>query len=195
MVGLNIPKDLASEEANEYLKNACLKYDNKCARPQTTALCNVRDLPNNSSNTPRTGLGIILQYNDIYQGLSNGEHLEGVSVSLAGQIMNKDSSDAKLVFYDLKGGVKVIADAWISDLDEVEFCKFHSTVERGDTVGVIGFPGKSEEGDLSIFPKTFTVLSHCLHLMPDQKSTAAAAANNANLMRNPWVPGILKHTF
>jgi hypothetical protein len=25
--------------------------------------------------------------------------------------MNKDSSDAKLVFYDLKGGVKVIADA------------------------------------------------------------------------------------
>lgn len=29
-----------------------------------------------------------------------------------GQIMNKDSSDAKLVFYDLKGGVKVIADAW-----------------------------------------------------------------------------------
>ncbi|AES92283.2 lysine-tRNA ligase [Medicago truncatula] len=37
MAGLSITKDLASEEANEYLKNACLKYDIKCAPPQTTA--------------------------------------------------------------------------------------------------------------------------------------------------------------
>jgi len=35
--GLSIPKDLASEEANQYLKNACLTYDIKCAPPQTTA--------------------------------------------------------------------------------------------------------------------------------------------------------------
>lgn len=31
MAGLSIPKDLASEEANQYLNNACLKYDIKCA--------------------------------------------------------------------------------------------------------------------------------------------------------------------
>jgi hypothetical protein len=37
MSGLSIPKDLASEEANQYLRNACLKYDIKCAPPQTTA--------------------------------------------------------------------------------------------------------------------------------------------------------------
>jgi hypothetical protein len=37
MAGLTIPKDLASEEANQYLKNACLKFDIKCAPPQTTA--------------------------------------------------------------------------------------------------------------------------------------------------------------
>ncbi|RHN64718.1 putative lysine--tRNA ligase [Medicago truncatula] len=37
MTGLSIPKDLASEEANEYLKNVCLNYDIKCAPPQTTA--------------------------------------------------------------------------------------------------------------------------------------------------------------
>jgi len=44
-------------------------------------------------------------------------------------------------------------------------------------------PGKSRTGELSIFPKTFIVLSHCLHMMPKQES-AAAAADNANLMVN-----------
>lgn len=31
------------------------------------------------------------------------------------------------------------------------------------------FLGKSKRGELSIFPKTFIVLSHCLHMMPRQK--------------------------
>lgn len=37
MVNLNIPKDLASDEANKYLKDACAKYEIKCAPPETTA--------------------------------------------------------------------------------------------------------------------------------------------------------------
>ncbi|TKY71783.1 Lysine--tRNA ligase [Spatholobus suberectus] len=130
------------------------------------------------------------QYIKEYGGLSDGQHLEDVSVSLAGRIMHKRTSGSKLVFYDLHGGgfkVQVMADASKSDLDEAEFSKFHSNVKRGDIVGITGFPGKSKKGELSIFPKTFVVLSHCLHMMPRQKS--AAAADNANLKRNPWVPG------
>lgn len=35
---LNInPKDLSSEEVNTYLKEACKKFDIKCAPPETTA--------------------------------------------------------------------------------------------------------------------------------------------------------------
>ena len=37
MAGLSIPKDLSSEEANQYLKDACLKYDIRCPPPETTA--------------------------------------------------------------------------------------------------------------------------------------------------------------
>ena len=37
MAGLNIPKDLASDEANKYLAEACAKFDIKCAPPLTTA--------------------------------------------------------------------------------------------------------------------------------------------------------------
>ncbi|KHN03344.1 Lysine--tRNA ligase [Glycine soja] len=132
------------------------------------------------------------QYIKEYGGLSNGQHIEDVSVSLAGsRIMHKRTSGSKLVFYDLHGGgckVQVMADASKSDLDEAGFSKFHSNVKRGDIVGVTGFPGKSKKGELSIFPKNFVSLSHCLHMMPRQKS-AAAAIDNVNLKRNPWIPG------
>ncbi|PNX86177.1 lysine-tRNA ligase, partial [Trifolium pratense] len=116
-----------------------------------------------------------------------------------GRIMSKRRSGEKLVFYDLhSGGVKVqvMADARNSDLDEVEFGKFHSNVKQGDIVGVTGFPGKSKKGELSIFPNTFIVLSHCLHSMPNRKppaaarkKAAAAARNKANLTvkGNSWV--------
>lgn len=135
----------------------------------------------------------ILQYIDTYQGLiSNGEHLEDVSVSLAGRVKAIRTSGAKLVFYDMYGDddskVQIMADARSSDLDVDEFKKLHSSVKRFDIVGVTGFPGKSRTGELSIFPKNFIVLSHCLHMMPKQES-AAAAADNANLMGNQWVPG------
>ncbi|CAF1935329.1 hypothetical protein YC2023_062644 [Brassica napus] len=37
VANLNIPKDLASEEANKYLIDACARFDVKCPAPQTTA--------------------------------------------------------------------------------------------------------------------------------------------------------------
>ncbi|KAM7477640.1 hypothetical protein LguiA_025853 [Lonicera macranthoides] len=132
----------------------------------------------------------VLEYVEKYGGLNSGEHLEDVEVSLAGRITNKRSSSSKLFFYDLHGGgakVQVMADARRSDLDEAEFSKFHSGVKRGDIVGIKGFPGKSKRGELSIFPKSFVVLSHCLHMMPRQK---AAGSDNVNVKKiEEWVPG------
>ena len=37
MANLNISKDFSSDEANKYLKDACTKYEIKCAPPETTA--------------------------------------------------------------------------------------------------------------------------------------------------------------
>ncbi|KAL8265225.1 hypothetical protein R6Q59_023355 [Mikania micrantha] len=133
----------------------------------------------------------ILEYIEKYETLNSGDHLEDVQVSLAGRLMNKRSSSSKLFFYDLHGSggkVQVMADARRSDLDEAEFSKYHSGVKRGDIVGIIGFPGKSKRGELSIFPKSFTVLSHCLHMMPRQKSAAAADNPNAKNI-DTWTPG------
>ncbi|KAE9462422.1 hypothetical protein C3L33_05673, partial [Rhododendron williamsianum] len=159
----------------------------------------------------------ILEYIENYQSLTNGAHLEDVQVSLAGRIMSKRSSSSKLFFYDLHGGgakVQVMADARTSEMDETEFSKFHSSVKRGDVVGVIGYPGlehltcqicmldkaciitvlllmpfsghsvgKSKRGELSLFPRSFVLLSHCLHMMPRQKSGPGSENTTVKVFR------------
>lgn len=131
----------------------------------------------------------IPEYVKKYEILNSGDHLEDVEERIAGRVMTKRSSSPKLFFYDLHGGgakVQVMTDASKSELEEEEFTKFHSAVKRGDVVGIIGFPGKSKRGELSIFPKTFIVLSHCLHMMPRQKF---GPASENNKITDVWVPG------
>jgi lysyl-tRNA synthetase class II len=54
----------------------------------------------------------------------------------------------------------------VSELDEDGFLLLHNEVKRGDIIGVVGHPGKSQKGELSIFPVKVAVLSPCLHMPP-----------------------------
>ncbi|KAL1559551.1 lysine--tRNA ligase [Salvia divinorum] len=133
----------------------------------------------------------IPEYVKKYESLNGGDHLEDVEEKIAGRIMNKRSSSSKLFFYDLHGGgakVQVMTDARKSKMEEEEFSRFHSSVKRGDIVGIVGFPGKSKRGELSIFPKTFIVLSHCLHMMPRQKVGPGGGTENTKTT-DVWIPG------
>lgn len=47
-----------------------------------------------------------------------------------------------------------------------EFISVHTRLRRGDIVGVRGFPGKSQRGELSIFPKEIKLLATCMHMLP-----------------------------
>ncbi|XP_009122249.1 lysine--tRNA ligase, cytoplasmic [Brassica rapa] len=121
-----------------------------------------------------------------YKSLFNGDHVDD-QVSVAGRIMSKRSSSSKLSFYDLNDSclkVQVMADLRKSELDKDEFAKLHAFAKRGDIVGVTGFPGKTKRGELSIFPRSFTVLSPCLHMLP-------SPANNKK--QEIWSPGHLRH--
>ncbi|KAK6132031.1 hypothetical protein DH2020_034224 [Rehmannia glutinosa] len=60
----------------------------------------------------------IPEYVKKYESLNSGDHLEDVEERIAGT-----------------------RDYMKSDLDEEEFTRFHSSVKRGDIVGIIGFPG------------------------------------------------------
>ncbi|OAO95910.1 hypothetical protein AXX17_AT5G06000 [Arabidopsis thaliana] len=129
-----------------------------------------------------------------YTTLSKEESVEDDEVSLAGRIMSKRSSSDKLFFYDLhnRGSkVQVMTDASTSELDEAEFARFHANVKRGDIVGVTGFPGKTKKGELSIFPRSFTVLSHCLHMLPTKERPPRGTAEAPLTLKKTetWVPG------
>jgi lysyl-tRNA synthetase class 2 len=42
----------------------------------------------------------------------------------------------------------------------------HDVLRRGDIVGVVGFPGKTNKGELSVFAQDIILLSPCLHMLP-----------------------------
>jgi lysyl-tRNA synthetase class 2 len=101
---------------------------------------------------------------------SDGEKLEGVTVQIAGRIVSV-RGQGKLYFYDIRGdGAKVQVMSSLSDYESEEaFQKIHRMVRRGDIIGVRGSPGRSKNGELSIFPSTIELLSPCLHMLPFAK--------------------------
>lgn len=102
-----------------------------------------------------------------FKDLGEGAHEEGVTVSIAGRVKNKRASGAKLIFYDLFADgsrVQVMCQAQYHDGED--FAEAHNSINRGDIIGVRGFVGKSNRGELSVFPKEVKLLSTCLHMLP-----------------------------
>ncbi|KAI6166006.1 hypothetical protein EDD17DRAFT_1550072 [Pisolithus thermaeus] len=97
-----------------------------------------------------------------------GEKLEGVTVSLAGRIRTVRNSGPKLRFYDLHGeGVRVQILANAKDAENQEdFVESHNIFRRGDIVGVVGKPSRSQKGELSISPSEMVLLAPNLHQLP-----------------------------
>lgn len=110
----------------------------------------------------------IPEYIAKYGSLNDGDHIADEEVSIAGRIMSK-RGQGKLMFYDVHGdGCKVQIMSDVSNYvgGENSFREIHNLLKRGDIVGVIGFPGKSKKGELSIFPSSLKLLSPCLHMLP-----------------------------
>ncbi|XP_032529808.2 lysine--tRNA ligase isoform X2 [Danaus plexippus] len=103
-----------------------------------------------------------------YNDLGSGEVLENVNLSVAGRIHSIRESGAKLIFYDVRGeGVKiqVMANAKMYESEE-KFITDTDKLRRGDIIGIVGHPGKTKKGELSVIPKTIKLLSPCLHMLP-----------------------------
>lgn len=113
----------------------------------------------------------IPDFNAEYEGKTTaGEKIEDKLVNIAGRIVSV-RHQGKLFFYDLNGEsakVQVMSDPKTYE-DEESFAKIHRMLKRGDIVGVTGYPGKSKNGQLSIFPTKMILLSPCLHMLPFAK--------------------------
>ncbi|CCH44291.1 lysyl-tRNA synthetase, class II [Wickerhamomyces ciferrii] len=108
---------------------------------------------------------------ELYKDLKRGETLRDVEVSVAGRVHAKRESGSKLKFYVLRSdGVQIQIMAQAQDSIE-NFEESHELLKRGDIIGVVGYPGRTEpkkggEGELSIFAKRVQLLTPCLHMLP-----------------------------
>ncbi|KAJ0426343.1 hypothetical protein BJY00DRAFT_271978 [Aspergillus carlsbadensis] len=110
-----------------------------------------------------------------YESLEKGEQKPDTTVRIAGRIFTKRSSGAKLIFYDIRAeGVKVQVVCQAQHATgEVSFDAQHEHLRRGDVIGIVGFPGRSNpknrpDGELSIFATEVVLLAPCLHAIPSE---------------------------
>ncbi|KIK93555.1 hypothetical protein PAXRUDRAFT_828849 [Paxillus rubicundulus Ve08.2h10] len=100
--------------------------------------------------------------------IAPGQKLEGAIVRLAGRVHNIRSSGSKLKFYDLHGEgqhVQILANVREA-ADEKSFLATQQIFRRGDIVGVVGTPSRSQKGELSISPSEMVLLAPNLHQLP-----------------------------
>ena len=98
------------------------------------------------------------------------DNKSNINITLAGRIMSKRDMSNSLTFLDLVGGnegmdkVQIIADTkYLKDTNTLSPDK----IQRGDIIGVKGFPGKSNRGELSILSEELVLLAPCNAPMPD----------------------------
>ena len=110
----------------------------------------------------------IKKYTDITK---KGEFLPEV-VQVAGRVSTIRKSGAGLIFYDIKSGeskIQIFANKK-NHKGTKSFEDTHDPIRRGDFIGVIGNPGrtnpKDKEGELSVSATDVIPLSYCLHMLP-----------------------------
>lgn len=103
-----------------------------------------------------------------YKDIEDGKTLKDKEVRVAGRIHAIRESGAKLIFYDLRGeGTKIQVMATLGSYkSEDEFAGDVAKLKRGDIVGVVGNPGKTKKGELSVIPNELILLAPCLHMLP-----------------------------
>ena len=80
-----------------------------------------------------------------------------------------------------------------------EFTNLHASLRRGDIIGVVGNPGKTKTGELSVRPTQIESLSYCLHMLPNQHDLQVHSLTKDTRYRQRYLDlimnGSVKKTF
>ena len=138
----------------------------------------------------------INQIRELYSSsLQNGQK-DDKQLSLAGRLMAKRSF-GKLMFFDIqqeKDRIQLYIQRKNYSSDQLnEF----DNADIGDIVGVTGTPMKTQRGELSVEPQTYTLLAKALRPLPDKHSglknpNIRYANRHLDLLVNPEVRNVLE---
>ncbi|CAI2362504.1 unnamed protein product [Moneuplotes crassus] len=98
-----------------------------------------------------------------------GKFIDDKQVCVTGRVVTIRGSGKHLVFYDITGDsekIQIMANRKFFESSEA-FTAIHSTIRRGDIVGITGVPGRTKTGELTVRPVSVVRLSYCLHILPD----------------------------
>jgi lysyl-tRNA synthetase class 2 len=89
--------------------------------------------------------------------------------SIAGRVFNIRKQGKNLVFIDIQQEAERLQVMCNSNNHKGNrnFEELYSTIRRGDIIGVVGRPGRTNTDELSIAPGELKLLSPCLHMLPD----------------------------
>lgn len=120
------------------------------------------------------------KFADDFSHLKNGESDKSRVMQLAGRVYVKRSAGSKLYFYDIRSeGVRLQVLAQVDNVGEgaPPFEEQHINLRRGDIIGIRGYPTRTNpktkqgsgdySGELSIAATDVTLLSPCLHQIPN----------------------------
>ncbi|KAI5863976.1 hypothetical protein GGS23DRAFT_523305 [Durotheca rogersii] len=107
-----------------------------------------------------------------YEDIKSGDSRSDVEIRVGLRIMAQRSYGNSLRFYDCKAeGVSIQVMCEAKNSHGVPFAEQHGHLRRGDWIGVVGFPGRTnpksrDVGELSIFAREVILLTPCLHQLP-----------------------------
>jgi len=119
----------------------------------------------------------------------DGEHDESTTLSLAGRVMAIRGA-GKLVFFVVQGDgetVQVMASERAYTEGKEAFQSIYKSIRRGDIVGFLGNPGKSQKGELSLFPTKIVMLSPCLRMLPKNKGNVSGLTSQDTRYRQRYL--------
>ncbi|KAK8807339.1 hypothetical protein WA158_004098 [Blastocystis sp. Blastoise] len=112
-------------------------------------------------------------YREKWNHIPDGAREKDHEFFVAGRVLNKRKASSKLIFYDIKNEdstLQVIATKLQYEATD-SYSSINRLIRPGDIIGIRGFPGKSEKGELSIIPREITLLSPCIPPLPREWQT------------------------
>lgn len=128
---------------------------------------------------------------------ANGVFDKAAEISIAGRIVVKRSASSKLHFLEIRGDMEdlqVLSPVVDYDGNAEAFAAIHNIIKRGDIIGIRGYAGVSQTGELSILAREIRLLSACFHMLPDDHAGQGAFSDIENRFRQRYVDLIVNKT-